>query len=155
MEKLFRFRFFFKLISLFCFINSLFFIGVGIYKSAEGFIYLYKSITGSEWLSPGVHMAESLDSFMLSILFVIVAYGIYKIFVLDDRTDVAFPGWLNVRTFTDLKQLLWQTVLVTLIVFSVGLVVESNKLTWDLLISPIIILMLALSYFLMNKTDKH
>ncbi|MBO9198886.1 MULTISPECIES: YqhA family protein [Niastella] len=155
MEKLFRPRFAFQIISLFCLIDAFFFIIIGIYKSAKAVVLLYKSFIGKEWLNPGLQMVESLDSFMLGILFVIFSYGIYRIFVLHHEENARFPSWLNVHSFSELKFLLWETVLVALIVFSLQILVRNEDLSWEVLLLPGIIFLLSAGYYLVNKTKRH
>jgi uncharacterized membrane protein YqhA len=152
MEKLFRMAIIFRIISVFCFIGACFFVLGGVYKFVLGFIHLYNSIAEREWLNPGVDIIEGLDSFMVALLFVIFAYGIYRIFILHDADDSKFPSWLHVRSFSELKLLLWETTVVTLIIFSVTIVVHSEKSGWDQLIVPSIILMLSIAYFLTVKS---
>lgn len=155
MEKLFRLAIIFRIISAFCFLGACFFVFAGIYKFGVGFMHLYNSIVEREWLNPGVDIVEGLDSFMLALLFVIFAYGIYRIFILDDTDDSKFPTWLHVHSFSELKLLLWETTIVTLIVFSVTLLVQTDKPTTQELIVPGVILMLSAAYFLTVKGKKH
>jgi uncharacterized membrane protein YqhA len=155
MEKLFRPRFAFQIISIFCLIDAFFFILLGIYKSVKAIVYLYKSLLGTEWLNPGLQMVESLDSFMLGILFIIFSYGIYRIFVLHNEADARFPSWLNVHSFSELKFLLWETVLVALIVFSLRVLVQKEEMSWNVLYLPGVIFLLSAGYFFVNITKRH
>jgi uncharacterized membrane protein YqhA len=155
MEKLFRLAIIFRIISAFCFIGACFFVIGGIFKFVIGFIHLYESFIQRDWLNPGIDIIEGLDSFMVALLFVIFAYGIYRIFILHDADDSKFPSWLQVRSFGELKLLLWETTIVTLIVFSITIVIHSEKTGWDQLIVPSIILMLSAAYFLTVKSKKH
>ncbi len=151
MEKLFRSAIIFRIISAFCFIGACIFLLLGIYRFILGFIYFYKSIVGREWLNPGIYIIVGLDTFMLALLFVIFAYGIYRIFILHDIDDSKFPAWLHVHSFSELKLLLWETSLVTLIVFSVTLITQEEHPVWNELIVPTAILMLSAAYFFTKK----
>ncbi len=155
MEKLFKLAIIFRIISAFCFLGAVFFVFAGIYKFGVGFVQLYYSIANAEWHNPGVYIVEGLDSFMLALLFVIFAYGIYRIFILGDADDSKFPAWLHVHSFSELKLLLWETTIVTLIVFSVTLLVQTETPTTQQLIVPGVILMLSTAYFLTVKSKKH
>ncbi len=155
MEKWFRPRFAFQIVSIFCLIDAFFFIIIGIYKSIKAIVYLFKSLSGTEWFNPGLQMVESLDSFMLAILFIIFSYGIYRIFVLHQEDNTRFPSWLNVHSFSDLKYLLWETVLVALIVFSLRVLVQKEEMGWNVLYLPGIIFLLSAGYYLVNKTKRH
>jgi uncharacterized membrane protein YqhA len=155
MERLFRSGIIFRIISVFCFIGACFFLLGGVYKFVLGFVHLYESIIGREWLNPGVDIIEGLDSFMIALLFVIFAYGIYRIFILHNEDNSRFPAWLHVQSFSELKLLLWETTIVTLIVFAVTIVANSEKTGWDQLIVPSVILMLSIAYFLTVISKKH
>ena len=155
MQTLFRHHLMFTIMCVVCFINAIFFLAVGVYKTIEGYAMLYKSIFAHEWAYPGRYIAEALDSFMLSLLFVIFGMGIYRLFIKPDMEDDKFPKWLNIHTISDLKFLLWETILVTLIVFSVLRLSTVVEFTWNELIPPGIVLVLSFSYFLVAKGKKH
>ncbi|MBO9572903.1 MAG: YqhA family protein [Chitinophagaceae bacterium] len=155
MRRLAELAIIFRIISWFCFIGACFFLLGGIYKFVLGFIYLYKSIISHDWLNPGVYIIEGLDSFMVSMLFLIFSYGISKIFILHSSDDAKFPPWLSVNSFSELKLLLWETTIVTLIVFSISSLVHNEKSGWDQLIVPCIILLLSVAYFLTIRSKKH
>jgi uncharacterized membrane protein YqhA len=155
MEKMFRPRFAFQVVSIFCLLDAFFFILMGIYKSVKAIAYLYKSIVGKEWLNPGLMLVEALDSFMLGILFIIFSYGIYRIFVLHHEDNARFPSWLNVHSFSELKFLLWETVLVALIVFSLRVLVQNEEMSWKVLYLPGIIFLLSAGYYLVKKSKGH
>jgi uncharacterized membrane protein YqhA len=154
MQTLFRHHLMFTIMCVVCFINAVFFLAVGVYKTIEGYAMLYKSIFAHEWAYPGRYIAEALDSFMLSLLFVIFGMGIYRLFIKPDMEDDKFPRWLNIHTISDLKFLLWETILVTLIVFSVLRLSTVVEFTWNELIPPGIVLILSFSYFLVAR-EKH
>jgi uncharacterized membrane protein YqhA len=155
MERLFRSAIIFRIMSAFCMLGCFFFLITGIYKFVEGYVYFYLSITKGERLNPGVYIIEGLDAFMLALLFIIFAYGIYRIFILSEEENSKFPGWMHVHSFSELKLLLWETSIVTLIVFSVTLLVENETQDWKQLILPAVILMLSVAYFLTVRSKKH
>lgn len=155
MQTLFRHHLMFSIMSIVCFINAVFFLGVGVYKTIEGYSQLINAISTHVWNYPGRHIAEALDAFMLSLLFVIFGMGIYRLFIKPELADDRFPSWLNIHTISDLKFLLWETILVTMIVFSVLRLSTVIEFTWSELIPPGIVLILSLSYFLVAKGKKH
>ena len=75
MQKIVRFFIFF--IVSFVFLNSLFFIGLGAYKSFHAYMLIAQ---GRVEERPGVFIAESLDSFLMALFFLIFAMGISKLF---------------------------------------------------------------------------
>jgi hypothetical protein len=60
------------------------------------------------------------------------------------------------KNFMDLKALLWETSLVTLMIFAFTRIVSSQEaLTVQALILPGIIVLLALGLFIMKKANQH
>jgi uncharacterized membrane protein YqhA len=155
MSKILRFRYVFIIVSIFSFISCLFFIGVGIMQAVQAFGMVVGSIDGGEWKNPGVVIVESLDRFLLAILFYIFGVGMIKLFLPEVFKGTDLPKWLDVKGIKELKVLLWETILVTLMILSVThLVGHTDTLTWDALILPSVIAILSLSLFLMrSKVD--
>ena len=99
---------------------------------------------------------KGLDLFLVSMVFLIFALGIMRIFTHYKTSDEDLPGWLRINDFKELKILLWETVIVTLVVFTLTELVNSKQsLKTDALIMPGVILLLTVSLFLMKKNDKH
>ena len=68
--------------------------------------------------------------------------------------DSITPDWLKVESFTQLKLILWDTVLTTLVVLVVGNVFRAKgKYDWELVIVPAIILLISLSKHLIKKSN--
>jgi len=155
MQRLFRHHLLFRIMCIICYINAIFFVSVGIFRTGEGFYLLYKNLSSPEWQYPGKHIAESLDAFMLALLFMIFGFGIYRLFIRHEEDDDRFPKWLQVKSISDLKFLLWETILVTLIVFTVLNFAGKETLTIEALIGPGAVLLLSLAYFLVSKGKKH
>jgi uncharacterized membrane protein YqhA len=143
MHKIVRFFLFF--IVFFIFLNSLFFIGIAVYKSIHAYILIAQ---GRIEERPGVFIAESLDSFLMALFFLIFSMGISKLF-LPDKTFIKeydLP-WLKVGNFSELKLILWEVLLTTLFVFFVSqAIIKAEHLDWPMLIMPASILLLSLAY---------
>jgi uncharacterized membrane protein YqhA len=154
-KKILRVRFIILLGVIFTFINSAVFMIAGVVDSIHGYSLFIKHGISAEY-RPGLHLLNALDMFLVSIVFMIFALGIMKIFTHYHLPEVDLPGWLKISSFKELKILLWETILVTLVVFSLtGLVNTTEKLTWDHLVLPLIILILTASLYLVKKEDKH
>lgn len=154
-KKILRFRFIILVGVIFTFINSAIFMVAGVVQSVHGYtIYIKHGV--SEEYHPGVYLLNALDMFLVSIVFMIFALGIMKIFTHYHLPGQDLPAWLKIDSFKELKVLLWETILVTLVVFTLtSLVTIKEKLTWDLLVLPVIILLLTASLYLVKKEDKH
>lgn len=143
MQKIVRFFIFF--IVSFVFLNSLFFIGLGAYKSFHAYMLIAQ---GRVEERPGVFIAESLDSFLMALFFLIFAMGISKLF-LPNKTFIKDYdlAWLKVGNFSELKFILWEVLLTTLCVFFITqAIIKVEHLEWQILVLPASILMLAIAY---------
>ena len=126
-------------------LNSLFFIVVAVYKSVHAYILVAH---GRMEEKPGVLIAESLDSFMIALFFIIFAMGISKLFLPNSNFIKGYDlPWFKVENFSQLKYIMWEMLLTTLFVyFSSMIVIAGSHLDWTLLIIPASILMLAVAY---------
>jgi phosphate starvation-inducible membrane PsiE len=63
---------------------------------------------------------------------------------------------MRVRNLSELKFLIWEAILAALVVASVeSFVVAGHELTWEALILPLGILILALGLFLARRAQAH
>lgn len=109
-------------------------------------------VTGAPVERPLLPALEAVDMFFMALAFFIVAVGLVQLFVGDLpwlRTD--HLTWLRIDSFGQLKLLLWDTFLVTLMVLFVTRLITAHTLTWDLLVLPAAILMLTISSFLLKS----
>jgi uncharacterized membrane protein YqhA len=79
------------------------------------------SAKGAKMLS--LALIEIVDLFLLGTVFLIIALGLYELFISD---DLKLPSWLVIRTLDDLKHKLIGVVIVVMAVLFLGQVV-----TWD------------------------
>ena len=148
-QKFLRLRYVFMVASIVTFINSIFFLYNGVKAAIHGYI---ETITNQPYGRPGIHFIESLDAFMISLVFLIFSLGIMRIFTHYHTDDKLFPEWLRISSFKELKILLWETILVTLVIFTVSkLVINLENLRWENLILPLVTLILAISLYVMRK----
>lgn len=152
LHKITPFRYIYAVAVIFTLINAIFFIGSGVARSIKGYKGFFRSdFLITEGHHPGLHLLEALDSFMISLVFMIFGLGIARLFIFDKAKGKTLPKWLNVKSLEELKVLLWRTILFALVTFSVTDFLKDNTLTWDDLILPLIILILAASLFLVHK----
>lgn len=155
-QQFIKVRYIFLLGVIFVLLNSILFLVAAVIKSFHGYrIFLEHGLEHGN-PRPGVYLLESLDLLLISIVFFILGFGILKIFILSDEVDEKHPHWLQMKNFMDLKALLWETILVTLMIFAFTRIVSSQEaLTVQSLILPGIIVMLSLGLFIMKKTNQH
>ena len=145
------------IVVIFTVINALALIGVGAYFSIEGILGLFNGEMHSE-SHPVIALLESLDIFLIALVFIIFAIGIAKLFDAksEEQAESLMPNWLKIKTFMDLKLVLWETILITLIVLFVSdVVIQGSELSWNLLIIPISILILSASMILVKRGKTH
>lgn len=129
----------------FILLNSLVFIGLAVYRSIYAYILIAQ---GKMEERPGVYILESLDAFLIAIFFLVFAIGIAKLFLAGTPFIKGYDlPWLKINNFSDLKLILWEMLLTTLVVFfAVSLVIHEEQMNWTLLIIPVSVLMLAIAY---------
>lgn len=138
------------IISMTMFSNFLFTAGIGVFKTIHGYSILYtKGIKGK----PGLEIVESLDLFLIALVFLILSLGFLKLFYPDfkglQKIELA---WLSINDFYQLKHLTWNAVLLTLLItFGTHVLRAENKLDWTLLIIPTAVLLFSIS----SKLLKH
>lgn len=135
------------------------FLGLGVYETVIGITGILKGQMHSE-STPGLLLFQALDLFLIGFLFLIFSLGFFQLFypkpsrLMTVIDDIA-PAWLKVENFTQLKLILWDTVLTTLVVLFIGeAFLAGGKYDWNLTIIPIGILLISLAKFLIKKA-KH
>ena len=109
---------------------------------------------GASEARPGLELLHSLDFLFVSLVLMVLALGIAKLFLLGPNMEESgLPVWLRLHSISELKVLLWETVLTTLLIASLpGLVAGLlGNLDWRVLVTPSAILVLALSLYFMKK----
>ncbi len=95
---------------------------------------------------------EAVDMFFMGLAFIIVAIGLAQLFMSDLALlkNLSF-SWLRVESFEDLKLLLWDTFLVTMLVLFVTRLISAHTIGWEMLVLPASILMLSIGSFLLKQ----
>ncbi len=134
-------------------LSSLAFVGdglVGVYKA------LHALVTGDQETLPLLDLLESVDVFLVGLVFIILAIGLSELFF-----GQTFAGsskhleWLHFRNFLDLKLVLWETILTTMfIIFFLELYEHRQNPDWTLLIFPATILLISLSLYILKARGK-
>ncbi len=130
---------------------ALVFIGVGVYEASIGTIGIFMGELHTE-TTPGIQLIESLDLFLLGFLFLIFSIGFSQLFFpkpsrLMNAIDIITPDWLKVKSFTELKLILWDTLLTTLVIkFVSDTFLAHGVYNWRLTIVPIGIFLIGLVY---------
>jgi uncharacterized membrane protein YqhA len=103
-----------------------------------------------------IHLISSLDRFLMAIVLLYFAYGIYILFVRPEGSseELGIPKWLKVEGIGELKQTLAEVIIIVLFVLFLRValetfIAEGPDLTWpavlELLTLPTAILLLSAS----------
>ena len=128
-------------------IATLILLGFGIYDIGELVVKIVKGAIDSK--SSGLKLIEVVDSFLLATVFLIIAIGLYELFI--DNT-MQLPDWLEINSLDDLKAKLVGVVIIVL-----GVIFLGNTAKWtagtDILYlgGGVAAVIGALTYFLSQK----
>jgi uncharacterized membrane protein YqhA len=156
LEHLLKIRYVAAVVVILSLLHSLTFLFIGARIALVTYWQVLRAAGGEEAHEPGMALLHSLDYFLVSLVLMILGLGVAKLFLLPSRAQTSFrpPSWLDIGSFSDLKFLLWETILTTLLIvalpiFTAGLF---GNLEWSALVTPVAIVLLAFSLYLMKKT---
>lgn len=107
---------------------------------------------------PGIHIAESVDALLFALVLLVLAIGTTTLFLGGSAGSEGhpIPAWMRVKSLTDLKLLLWEGILLTMVVAAMtDIVTHMTDLRWENLVLPSAILTLSVSYFLLKQGAAH
>ena len=142
------------------FLISIIFFGIGVYETIIGVRAIFQGQVHTE-VRPGIILFQALDVFLIGFLFLIFSLGFAQLFVSDNSKIKSLilnwtPNWLKVESFTQLKLILWDTILTTLVVLFAGETFRNldDVYDWKLLYIPVAVLLIAVSKFLIIRSKK-
>jgi len=138
------------------FVTGVIFMGLGVHELVDGVngIFIGQLETKA---TPGLTLFVSIDLFIIGFLFLIFSLGFSQLFIpkpskITTLLDSVTPNWLKVQSFTELKLILWDTVLTTLVLTFIGDVIrDKDGYNWQLTIIPISILLISFARYLIKK----
>jgi uncharacterized membrane protein YqhA len=145
-------------IALFLFASGFALTAVGIYEFASTFSYLFD---GSEHTAGLMAMGllHAVDVFLVAIVLLVMSIGMWVLFSdPGEPLPVKIPEWLRVKSFIQLKVLLWEAVLTTLVVSFLATLfykkMHGDSIVVTDLILPGAILLIAISLFFLKKGEE-
>jgi uncharacterized membrane protein YqhA len=155
-EHLIKIRYVVVIVVILAVLHALAFLAMG----AQTAVHAYAEVVRT-WREPGadarpgVQILHSLDYLFVAVIFIVLALGIAKLFLLKPGAaeSMELPTWLRVHSVAELKVLLWETILVTLVITSLSQLTAGlfGALPWTALVTPIAILMLSLGLYFLKK----
>jgi len=117
-------------------------------------VHAYMNLGDPTIERPLLPALEAVDLFFMALAFFITAIGLAQLFVGDLQIVKGLSfAWLKIENFIQLKLLLWDTFLVTLLVLFITRMFSTQLLDWSTLVLPAAILMLTLSSFLLKRKE--
>jgi uncharacterized membrane protein YqhA len=156
-EHLLKARYLATVVVFLALLHSVTFLLMGARSAVVTYWHVVTGKTSEGTARPGLELLHSLDLFLISLVLMILALGVAKLFLLRSRPGarriVDLPSWLQIESFSDLKFLLWETILTTLLVAALPILATGlfEKLDWTALVVPATVLLLALSLYFMRK----
>ena len=159
-RSLLRIRYLAAVVALVFALHAAGFLVLGVLRAVQAYRLLFEPGSLGSEVRPGVHIAESVDALLFSLVLLVLSFGTAGLFLTtttdtDDRRKL--PEWMRIKSLTELKLLLWEAILATLVVAAASAIIASMPhLEWKHLVLPAAILVLSLSYFLLNRSEsKH
>jgi uncharacterized membrane protein YqhA len=147
--------------------GSLLMFSLGLYNIYQAFVLSWRAPDGGKQFGTAsvINVIEGLDRFLIAIVLLYFAYGVYSLFVHPEETEeqLALPAWLRVKQIGQLKQVVAEVIIVVLFVLFLRVALQSfqeprPELTWTqlatLLLLPACTALLALSLRLVQLHPK-
>ncbi len=153
-EQLLKLRYVAIVIVLLAVLHAVAFLVLGAKLAIVAYGHILTGGVSTE-LRPGLELLHSLDFLFVSLVLMVLALGIAKLFLLGPNVDESgLPVWLRLHSISELKVLLWETVLTTLLIAGLPGLVSGlfGQLDWTVMVIPSAILVLALSLYFMKKS---
>jgi uncharacterized membrane protein YqhA len=141
------------LIALFSALNAVAMVAVGVARAISAYAVI---VEGPPWTGehrPGAMLAESIDAFLIAMVFVVFTIGTTTLFLLrDERALESVPAWMRVHDLAELKFLVWEAILAAFVVASAGEFAIAGERSWAMLVLPVATLILGAGLFLTRRS---
>ena len=126
-------------------------------------VYGLDAFSSNAALKASVELIASLDQFLLGLVLLVFAYGVYGLFVVADQdkwesvqSDIRAPDWLKVTSVTDLKIKLLEVITVLLaVLFLKGILTITGGNEWTDLVIPIAVVLFGATTWLIKSAHRH
>lgn len=132
---------------------------VGVYFG----LYGLDAFSSNAALKASVELIAALDQFLLGLVLLVFAYGVFGLFVVADQekwesvqSDIRAPDWLKVTSVTDLKIKLLEVITVLLaVLFLKGILTITGGNEWTDLVIPIAVVLFGATTWLIKSAHRH
>lgn len=151
-------KFVVAVIALLVFASGIVLTIVGVYDFAIVFAHLGPGSQENIGRLMAIGLLHAVDIFLVAIVFFVLAIGILILFTDPEAATPKLPGWLHVKDFMELKAILWEAILTTLVVSYLANLaqreIEGKELNLQNLVIPGGILLIAVSLFFLKRAEK-
>lgn len=108
-----------------------------------------------------IELLRSVDLFLVAIVLFVFSLGLFVLFFSanDSTFPTKLPPWLRVKDFIQLKVLLWEAILTTLVVSYLAALAERRLNGGELVVGDLIIpgaiLLIAVSLFFLKRGERY
>jgi uncharacterized membrane protein YqhA len=155
-DQLLKVRYVVVVVVILAVLHALAFLAMGAETAVHAYLMVLRTWrTKGADAQPGVQLLHSLDYLFVAVVLLVLALGLAKLFLLAPGAaeSMDLPSWLRVDSIAELKVLLWETILVTLVITSLSQLTAGlfERLQWSALVIPVAILLLSLGLYYLKK----
>jgi uncharacterized membrane protein YqhA len=152
-------KFFISIIALLVLASGVVLTMLGVYDFVLAFIDQDYGDAHTLARSMAIALLKSVDLFLIAIVFFVFSLGVLVLFHNPENPlPVKLPEWLRIKNFMQLKVILWEAILTTLVTSFLATLAEirmnGHEITTMQLVVPASILMIAVSLFFLKKGEK-
>lgn len=134
-------------------IHAIGLLGLAMVRTYEAYHLAFQGGVAAVHERPGIPIAESVDAALFALVLIVLALGTASLY-LGGEGDTRIPGWMRVRSLSELKTLLWEAILLVLVMAALtSIMANTTQPGWDLLILPAAVLILAAGLFLKTRVE--
>src|SRR5215813_2740934 len=142
-------------IAVLVFLSGIILTLIGIYDFVIVFAHLSPGEESNIGRLIAIGLLHSVDMFLVAIVFFVLAIGMLILFTNPEANMPKLPAWLHVKNFMELKAILWEAILTTLVVAYLAKLaegeIEGKKMTVEDLLIPGGVLLIAISLFFLKR----
>ena len=145
-------------IAVLVFVSGIILTLVGIYDFVVVFAHLGPGDQANIGRLMAIGLLHSVDMFLVAIVFFVLAIGMLILFTNPEADMPKLPAWLHVKNFMELKAILWEAILTTLVVAYLAKLaegeIEGKQMAVEDLLIPGGVLLIAISLFFLKRAEK-
>jgi uncharacterized membrane protein YqhA len=160
METIFRTRYLSVIAVIFGAIGAILMFIIGAVTTVDSVVTYFgghedAAFSSDAALSATVEIVSALDQFLLGLVLLVFAFGVYNLWIVTDSAEEASkiraPDWIKVTSVTDLKVQLIEVVAVLLAVLFLKGVLSNPETVWTDLVVPIAVVLFAWTVWLIRR----